>query len=159
VADLIGLEIRNLEPVRNMLAAAMSPANVLAVQKDVAEYFQGKLQHYPEYKYVSRQEAYGKTFFSERQRRWFWAALHSGELQIPYRRTRTLRNAWEIMSLGSDVLLVNETDYAPHVQQRLTQSRMMLLRNWQPVEGVAAQFGGEAVRMATERLMRRIRRR
>lgn len=52
------------------------------------------LKHEPAYKYVSRKSAYGQTFVSEKQRRWFWA--NGGPDMIGNNRTHEISNAWEM---------------------------------------------------------------
>lgn len=157
MADLIGIEVRGLREVQQKLSGLMSRDVLLEAQREAAKFLQGKLQKYPPQTYVSRKQAYGKTWFSDRQRRWFFAALRAGEIDVPYRRTRHLRNAWEIMSVGNDVVLVNDMEYAPYVHQQATQSRMLRLRDWPTVEGVGHQWGKEAGRIATQVIVRRIR--
>lgn len=54
----------------------------------------------PPYKYVSRKAAYGRSFFSDKQRRYFFAALKDGRIDTPYRRTGTLRGSWSASRQG-----------------------------------------------------------
>lgn len=50
------------------------------------------LRHYPSYKYVSRKSAYGRTWFSAKQRAWWFAAgKPKGN-----RRTGAIRRGWQI---------------------------------------------------------------
>ncbi len=103
---------------------------------------------------MSRAAAYGTAFFSERQRRWFFAALKSGELQLPYSRTNALADSWRVEGLTSDhVRLLNEAPYAGYMIEQTRQSRMARLIGWKTTQQVIAlhrrkfaQFFHEAAR-------------
>lgn len=68
------------------------------------------------------------TFKSEKQRRYFFAALHEGKIQVPYRRTRTLGRLWttkvEYINGGVVGTIGNATPYAPYVQSRADQAQI-----------------------------------
>lgn len=54
-----------------------------------------------------------QPFRSDRQRRWFFWALSSGVINVPYRRTGRLANSWSAKKRGwADWLLVNSASYA-----------------------------------------------
>lgn len=52
------------------------------------------MKSYPEYKYVTRKAAYGYTFKSAAQRRWFWA--NGGPAMIGNHRTGAIGNGWQV---------------------------------------------------------------
>ena len=104
------------------------------VTQAAGEYLRGQLRKYPPYQYVSRTRAYGKPFQSDKQRRWFFAALRSGELTLPYQRTNKLKQGWQLNRFGSDdVILSNDVEYARHVQES-PQARMMTYIGWRTQE-------------------------
>jgi hypothetical protein len=70
------------------------------------------LRHEPAYKYVTRKSAYGQTFQSEKQRRWFWA--NGGPDMIGNNRTGATSEGWQ-MSESSDWSRVDITNSAPGV--------------------------------------------
>jgi hypothetical protein len=86
--------------------------------EDVGEFMRGKLRDYPAYRYVSRKAAYGQSFQSDKQRRWFFAALKRGEIPDKQpRRTGTLGEGWRILYNGPHQLdLANPVPYAKYVQ-------------------------------------------
>lgn len=96
------------------------------------QYFRRALpQMYPNYKYVSRQSAYGRTFFTDRQRKWFFAALNSGELQLPYRRSKELGQSFKVTRMGDNGLSISNTaPYARYVIGDVTQSRHAAKIGW-----------------------------
>lgn len=71
------------------------------------------LKHEPAYKYVTRKSAYGQTFQSEKQRRWFWA--NGGPDMIGNNRTGAISNGWAFTETNSDWSRVNVTNNAPGV--------------------------------------------
>lgn len=58
------------------------------------------MREYPEQKGVTRAQAYGQTFESLKQQRFFFGALASGQINVPYRRTMGLRNSWLLRNHG-----------------------------------------------------------
>lgn len=157
--DFVDVQVSGIESVLEKLLQIESPATQRAVMQDVGHYIQGKLKRYPPYQYVSRKSAYGVTFFTDKQRRWFFAALRSGELQIPYPRTRTLRNQWVVADApGGDVVVRNFTPYVKHVQQESTQSRMMQKRGWQTEVQIVRENAAGIAQTANESYNRYIKR-
>ena len=159
MTELIGLEVSGIAAAKRALAAANTSRVAAEVSRAVGEYVRGKLQRYPAYSYVSRREAYGKPFFSDRQRRWFFAALRNGDLTIPYQRTGALRRGWQLLESGdADYLLVNETPYAKYVQNS-PQARMMTLRQWRTVQRIVYEEARGIVTIAQEALNRAVKQR
>lgn len=148
---MLRVRVRNLEPVQAYIASVPRGVKGEAVQQ-IADYLIGDerhgLKHYPAYRYVSRRQAYGRVFFSERQRRWFFAALNSGELHIPYRRTFALRQAWEKGDDRWRPVIRNPLPYAPHVMDDERQSRMSRKMGWRTVGKVIEDNLKGALRMA-----------
>lgn len=66
---------------------------------------------YPPQNYVTRKQAYGQTFQSDRQRRWFFAALNSGEINVPYQRTGHLGEAWQWDMKPRSDIIYNDSPY------------------------------------------------
>lgn len=81
---------------------------------------------------------------SERQRRWFFAALRSGAIQVPYRRTGTLGRRWTTRVSGSTLATLtgevgNVTAYGPWVQKADEQAQVHRGR-WRTDEQVATMM-------------------
>jgi hypothetical protein len=147
---MIGIEIQGIAAVQAALAKASSPQVMHALTQDAGEYMRGQLRKYPAYQYVSRARSYGKPFQSERQRRWFFAALRSGELMLPYRRTNALKQGWQLTRFGeNDLLLTNEVSYAKFVQQS-PQARMMIYIGWRSQETIVYYERAQIQRVVTE---------
>jgi hypothetical protein len=97
------------------------------------------VQASPPQKKVTRKQAYGKTFFSEKQRRWFFAALKSGGLTIPYRRTQAFRKGWRIIGKGERTIIVNTAKAGPFLVGENRQSRMSALIGWKKMSTVVKE--------------------
>ena len=64
------------------------------------------LRSYAPYKKVTRKQAYGVSFFTDKQRRWFFANMPA----VPYRRTGAQGKAWMIESVSNDkAVIANRT--------------------------------------------------
>lgn len=142
--SLIGVDVQGLEAVQNMLTGLVSPSIADEAADAVGVYLLDVLQTYPPQKSVSRAEAYPEVggWFSKKQRRWFFAALNSGELQLPYQRTQTLRNNWQRIGQGASQIIVNETDYGTFVfgdSAGAGQSRMSSLIGWKTLPSIVAE--------------------
>jgi hypothetical protein len=155
---MIQVEVKGIPEVQKMLLSVASPAVRQEVLKSVGEFAQGQMRKYPEYTYVSRKEAYGKTFQSDRQRRWFFAALRSGELKIPYPRTQTLQRGWKLEPRGSEeISLRNATSYGKYVQNS-PQARMMTLRQWRSLQTMLYQEKAQIERVIQDAWNRALKR-
>lgn len=158
----IGVEILGMESLLALLVEVDSPRVRMDMMQSVAKFVRGKLQRYPPQRYVSRKQAYGVTFFSDRQRRWFFAALANGELDIPYQRTNRLSNSWRIMTYRQeDVLILSDVAYGPYVQDPAEQCNMHRLIGWQTTDKIMGESEGPAAQIAQEtynRVMKRMAR-
>lgn len=98
-------------------------------------------------KRLTRASIYGKSFVSDRQRKFFFYALKAGIIHVPYRRTKTLGNRWTVAA-SDDGLIVevgNLTPYGPLVQGAGTQTKYMQAVGWQTDEQVLAKEGPAVV--------------
>ena len=65
-----------------------------------------------------------QPFKTARQRRWFFWALKTGQITVPYSRTGTIANSWRTRKEGwSHWVLENSAPYAALVVGRGTQAR------------------------------------
>lgn len=113
-----------------------------------AEFVLEKVQQYPPYQYVSRKQAYGQTFKSDKQRRWFFAALNSGALTIPYNRTNQLKSGWSIVASGHTRTVTNSVKYAGYVMGDNSQSRMQALIGWRTTQAFVRDYDAAIGRVA-----------
>lgn len=133
--DFIGIDPADLAKLYGKLDG-LPDAVLDSVVDEIAPYLVNLMRQYPPPKKVTRKQAYGVTFFTAKQRRWFFAALADGRLKIPYKRTQTLAKNWKVIGEGRNTLAVNETPYAQFVQGNDTQSRMQKKIGWNTMEQV-----------------------
>lgn len=158
--SLIGIDIRGLDEVQKLLRD-LPPEAQDAAGDVAAVYLTEKLKEQPPPKQVSRKAAYGVTFFSDKQRRWFFAALNSGEISIPYKRTQDLRNSWQIIGKGADRIIVSEAEAAKWTMGDDTQSRHEAMVGWKKVATILEQSSGQLVKRmegAVNKVIRRLSR-
>ncbi len=121
--------------------------------KAFSEYILGNeqhgLRHYVPEKRVTRTQAYGRPFETDKQRRWFFANLRNGSLKIPYQRTEKLRQGWKLQGSEYQKNITNKVPYAPYVMGIAGQSRMSRKIGWKSwLEVVYSNMTG-AMRSAT----------
>ena len=129
------IEIQGLEQVISRIKS-LPDEGKKQVLTDVAEYSLEVIKEYPPQKFVTRLAAYGKTFFSDKQRRWFFANLREGKISVPYHRTNGLANSWQA-TIGTDQVKFN-TNYAaaPYVVGFAAQSRHEAAVGWKKVDEI-----------------------
>ena len=96
----------------------------------------------PPQKHVSRITAYGKTFFTERQRRFFFWALAHGVIEVPYRRRRNgygVSGSWRIVGKGRKALIENDDPAAEWVYSE-NQARLNQLVGWRRVSQILDKY-------------------
>lgn len=93
------------------------------------------LRHEPSYKYVTRKSAYGFTFFTDRQRRWFWA--NGGPDMIGNNRTGAIKNGWDFTDQGNwdRVSIFNQAPGVEHVMGDM-QARQPAKVGWRKARDV-----------------------
>ena len=103
----------------------------------------GKIAKYPPRTYVAQ------PFVSDKQRRFFFAALKDGRIEVPYRRGQSpgsedLGQKWTVKARkgGLQVVVGNNVSYGPLVQGN-EQAWFMKARNWKTTDKVAQEETGK----------------
>lgn len=117
------------------------------------------LKHYPNYRYITRKKAYGKTFSSSKQRKKIMAMIREG-LITPgsSKRTFTIRNAWKTRGEGAATVVYNDAPGVDYVMGQ-NQSRHEKLGGWRQspqvvednTDGMIQAAGRELVRYYREK--------
>lgn len=158
---LIGIDagqLRHLLKGLEDMPEAMQDAAI----DEAAPYLVEVLKQYPPQKRVKRRSAYPETgdgFFSDRQRRWFFANLNDGNIDTPYRRTQGLRNSWQIIGSGKNAIIVNDSPGAPFVMGDQTQSRHERMVGWETVSRVVADRAkklGDKLQAGAQKAMKKL---
>ena len=96
-------------------------------------YYHG-LGHYPPYKYVSRKSAYGKTFQSDKQRRYIMARIREGSIEPGYpHRFGTIQRGWQKGGTGAKAYIFNQAKGVEFVHGDDTQARQPAAVGWRRV--------------------------
>lgn len=157
---MISFKVRGLEEVERFLKA-LPRGSMRSAIKAFSEYILGNeqhgLRHYVPEKRVTRTQAYGRPFETDKQRRWFFANLKSGELKIPYQRTGALRDNWTMQGNEYQKNIKNKLPYAPYVMGIAGQSRMSRKIGWKSWLEVVQNNMKGGMRAATQAVAKWIR--
>jgi hypothetical protein len=106
--------------------------------------------------YPGRQSSGPQQWKSDRQRRWFFAALRRGEIQVPYRRQGTLGRSWtrEIDRSKPAAIIGTHVKYAPYVQDANRQAPMHARNAWTTAQDVVQKKSRAVVRFLEQALSR-----
>lgn len=124
----------------------------------VTEYFIGNdshgLKHSEVYKYVSRKSAYGKTFFTDKQRRWFFA--NKMQDKIGNNRTGESADAWKYRATsgGYNYAITNATRAAYFTRADRGQARQPAKVGWRKTMAVIEANMNGAIRSANAAVKR-----
>ena len=140
----VKFKIRNVEAVQSFLRAI--PRGVLKVALEAfTEYVIGDdrhgLKHNEPYKYVTRKSAYGFSFFTDKQRRWFFWALNTGQIDPGSGvRTGQTSDGWTYTtsSNGYQYTITNSTPGAYYTRDDYGQARQPAKVGWRKVSDVLA---------------------
>ena len=123
---------------------------VKAAMKNAGDHLKGEISIYPGRKHVTIQSMGG--WKSDKQRRFFFAALRSGDIQVPYRRGQSpgsedLGQRWTVATRkqGLEVIVGNNASYGPFVQSHDGQSKMMKVIGWKTDQQVLDENKGKVV--------------
>ena len=146
-----GFNIRGIEEIQAFFRK-LPRGSLRAGMRAFGEYILGNerhgLRHQEPYKYVSRKSAYGITFFTEKQRRWFWA--NGGPDMIGNNRTGESASAWTLVekNSGYKISLQNQTRAAFYTRNDKGQARQPAKVGWRKTSVVVAANTAGAMRAA-----------
>ena len=154
---VLSTKLRDLSPILSDYIAttargARRPAAVAAADYLIGDGRHG-LKHYPPYKYITRKRAFGKTFKSDKQRRYVMMMIRAGKIDPGYpHRTGRLQRGWKQKGAGADITIYNDMPHVLPVMGDEIQSRHERLVGWRMVSDVlesnmdgALQAAGRAV--------------
>lgn len=138
-ASYLSFQVKGLDSVQALLRELPRGVKGVAVRA-AAEVLVGDdskgLSHYPGYKFVSRASAYGKPFFTTKQRRWFFAALAEGKIHPGQnRRTGEIARGWKITGQGTNIRIINRAPGVVWVMGA-NQARQPKKVGWRMAENV-----------------------
>lgn len=112
------------------------------------------LKHEPAYKYVSRKKAYGVTFFSDKQRKWFFAALNDGRIKPGVNnRTGLQSNSWAVKGENTTrQTIYNTAPGSRYTMGNRTQANQPRLVGWRKISDVVSSNMKGAIRYAQQKV-------
>lgn len=159
-----GIRIEGVEPLLAKLKALEELRGVQGALLAAGAHVAGRFKEYPGQTRLTRASVYGTTFVSEKQRRFFFAALARGEIEVPYRRgsspgSRNMKQGWTVQALTPlSVEVGNNAPYAQFVHGAGAQSRYMRAAGWRTDQqildaerGTVTQYVQEAIRREIEK--------
>ena len=158
MSNFVGIDIEGLPTLLERLGRVGKGEAWKEGTQAVAKFLRTTMQKYPSPRYVSRKQAYGVTFFSDKQRRYFFAALKSGAISVPYTRTRELMQSWKIEPWGKwDYIVVNGSMHAVYTQDDDNRSRMAKMIGWKTVSEIVERYSDKIGRIMAETVRNAIR--
>lgn len=137
----VKFKVRNVAAVQSFLRTVPRGALKVALEA-FTEYIIGNdahgLKHNDPYKYVTRKSAYGFSFFTDKQRRWFWA--NGGPDMIGKPRTGKTSQAWKAVPMagGYQFKITNDTAGGFYTRDDAGQARQPAKVGWRKVSKVLA---------------------
>jgi hypothetical protein len=135
MSDFVGIDVQGLTEVQNKLNRAI-PSVQDSIVEQVAGYVVKVMQEQPTPNHsITRAQAYPEVngWFSEKQRKWFFWALRTGKIHVPYTRTQEMRKAWKVYGKGKNAIVANETQAAVFTMDDERQARFSKLVGWETV--------------------------
>ena len=117
------------------------------------------LKHADPYKFVTRKAAYGFSFFTDKQRKWFFWALNTGQIDPGSgKRTGESTGAWkaEPRNDGYRYTISNPTAGAYYTRSDTGQARQPAMVGWRKVAQVIIDNTAGAMRAANAAVKRRL---
>jgi hypothetical protein len=144
---------RGLESIANLANTLRGNGWMVEAANEAARDLERDLQTYPG---VRRKK---QPFKTDKQRRFFFAALADGRIRVPYQRTNRLGKGWRagvVMTGGGLTVTVgNTTAYAPYVQG--SQQAGYHRGNWKRVDELSQGVEQRVVSIFNRRIDQVIR--
>lgn len=145
--DFIGIDVQGILGLKDKFAKLPNAVQD-AIVDEVSDYLLDVLKLYPPPKYVTRKAAYGRTFFTSKQRKWFFWALDTGRINVPYHRTQGMREAWRKIGEGRNAIIANETQAAIYTMGVESQSRHEQRVGWKTIRDILMERNKQIQRAA-----------
>lgn len=112
--------------LKSRIGALVRMDGVKAGLHDAAMQVRDHIAYYPPQKH------HPMHWYSEKQRRFVMAQISEGNIQIPYKRSTSLRKNWRVQVQENRLraIVTNDTSYAPFVHQDENQYWMHLATGW-----------------------------
>lgn len=132
--------IQNIDQFRADMARMSDPGKFRDLVHALGIVIETAFKKYPTRNSPSRASVYGSAFASEKQRRYFFWALRSGAIQVPYRRgqspgSRNLQQSWTTRMLtDTSVEIGTAVPYGTLLMDAGRQSKYAEAVGWRTVQ-------------------------
>lgn len=152
-----GKSIPGIQSFLKDLPKAVKVASHIAyVTRIIGDERQG-LKQEPDYRYATRKAAYGKSFQSDKQRRWFFWALNTGLIKPGSgSREHAIQNGWAFSGTPGNRMTIKNS--APGVRWVMgeEQARQPKLAGWNKASAIRLRDHADAMRVAQYAANKRI---
>lgn len=148
------IRIEGMDELLKQLDALGRPETFDAALDAAALYLKGKADDYPPAANAHRPQ----PFKSDKQRRGFFAKLHAGEIEVPYRRGQSPGSEahgrrWTISRPRAGMRVIgNNSSYGPLLQSLAAQARYHKASGWQTVEEIVTREREKVVDLVRDAL-------
>ena len=144
----IGIDVSGIAELQAKLGKLPREAQD-TITDDISKYMLDVLRAYPpKMSGPTRESVYGTPFKTDKQRRWFFAALRRGEIQVPYHRNQNFADNWKQVGTGKTSIIANETPYGGYLMDDNSQSLYMAAKGWQKLGTVVKNHMVKMVKIA-----------
>ena len=147
---------------------------VIAAIRAAAVYVRGAvITAVPQTKVVTRASVYGSSFKSIKQRKFFFAALRDGRIEVPYRRgmskkseaftkkasgeeSKGSKGSWTISERNNGLTQVvgSNASYGPYLMDPQKQTAYAKAMGWQTTQAIADETTSEVTRILRQEIDR-----
>lgn len=116
---------------------------------------ENEFKQYPSANRLSRASVYGSTFQSDRQRRFFFAAMRDGRIVVPYVRgsnpkSERLRQSWSTQLVDATTVSIGtNVSYARLIKDDAAQTRYAAAVGWRTIKADVAVAAPNVMRVIT----------
>lgn len=160
MSDYVSIQVSgDIEKIKKELES-LPPALANVGTEAAAKYLLNKLiNDVPPQKHITRRQAYGVPFFSEKQRRYFFAVVAK---TLPYQRggkVSGMQTQWEMLGGGWEVKLNNRAPGSLYVFDNQRQARLNALVGWKKVSQYIKEYQPQMLRSFKNAVRNEIKRR
>lgn len=156
MSDNSTIKIEGMDELLDKLKSLEDMRQFIAAMKAGAEHIKGTVDVYPP-DIVPREPM--SPFWTDKQRRYFFAALKEGKIEVPYRRgtspgSQMLNKKWTIgeENGGLTQIVGNNVTYGPFLMDETSQTPYMKRRGWKTIQTVVKEQTDRVVKFISDKL-------
>ena len=153
------IELQGMEAIVKKLESLNKPAVFRRPMTQSVAHLQRKIAKYP----IGNQHR-PQPFKTDKSRRYFFAALRSGDIEVPYKRgsspgSEKLATSWttNVSADGRMGTVGNDASYGPLVQDKARQTAYHKATGWSTVQDVAKKEAKMIIRFFQQAIERALK--